>query len=275
MTQLQQIDFTSREVIETLKATVAKGATDAQLAQFIEVCRATGLNPFLKEIWCIAATNTIMTSRDGYLKIANNDPAFDGIESEVVRDDKGQIQKAICTIWRKDRSHPTKCEAWFNEYFKTNSQVWKQYPSAMIMKVAEALALKRSFAINGLVTQEEIGDAPAFAPDAVTVLPPAPKPAPSREAAVAAVKDEIRAFLKDPEPIPTPQIQELKEKLKSLAAVSGRDLDTVTCEIFEVDLGKMNFAKLDKLRTDKQLERVAKANATADLILATLPETII
>ena len=34
---------------------------------------------------------------------------------------------------------------------------WKEYPHAMILKVAEAMALKRAFSISGLVTQEEIG----------------------------------------------------------------------------------------------------------------------
>ena len=35
--------------------------------------------------------------------------------------------------------------------------VWQQFPHAMIVKVAEAMALKRAFSISGLVTQEEIG----------------------------------------------------------------------------------------------------------------------
>lgn len=145
----------SREMIETLKQTVAKGATDAQFKMFVEVCKATGLNPFLKEIWFVPNVG-VMAGRDGYLRVANDHPMFDGMSTTVERDEKGVPIKATCSVWRKDRSHPITCEAFFDEYRKS-SQVWQTYRSAMIGKVAEVLALKRSFSINGVVTEEEIG----------------------------------------------------------------------------------------------------------------------
>jgi hypothetical protein len=122
---------------------------------FIEICRATGLNPFLREVWFVPSVG-IMAGRDGYLAVANRHPMFDGMSTHVDRDDKMAPVKATCTVWRKDRGHPIVCEAYYNEYRK-GGNVWAQYPSAMISKVAEVLALKRSFAINGVVTEEEIG----------------------------------------------------------------------------------------------------------------------
>lgn len=151
------INYDNESVLKTIRETVAKGASPSQFAMFIEVCKSTGLNPFLKEIWFIPKTSTIMASRDGYLRKANESPNFDGMETRVERNDKDIPIKATCTVWRKDRGHPITCEAFYNEY-KKDSPVWKQYPSAMISKVAEVLALKRSFAINGVVTEEEIGD---------------------------------------------------------------------------------------------------------------------
>lgn len=152
--------YEQAEVIAAIKQTVAKGASDAQLRVFLEVCKRTGLDPFLKEVWYVAEKGIIMAARDGYLRVANESPQFDGMETRVVRTENGIPVKAICTVWRKDRNHPIVCEAFYNEYVKS-SPVWKQYPSAMISKVAEVLALKRSFAINGVVTEEEIGqDAP-------------------------------------------------------------------------------------------------------------------
>jgi phage recombination protein Bet len=142
-------------MVETLKQTVCKGATDAQFRMFSEVCKATGLNPFLKEIWYVPNVG-VMAARDGYLRVANSHPQFDGMETRVERDEKNIPIKAICSVWRKDRGHPITCEAFYSEY-KKNSSVWQTYPSAMISKVAEVLALKRSFAINGVVTEEEIG----------------------------------------------------------------------------------------------------------------------
>jgi phage recombination protein Bet len=150
------IDYANREVIDTIKRTVAKGASDAELAQFLEVCKATGLNPFLREVWYVGATKTIMAARDGYLRIANEHPQFDGIESYTIDDPSGDPLKGVCIVYRKDRNHPIKMEAKFKEYNKPKSNVWQQYPSAMIIKVAEVLALKRSFSINGVVTPEEM-----------------------------------------------------------------------------------------------------------------------
>jgi len=149
--------YDQAEVIAAIQQTVCKGSTDAQLRMFIEVCRSTGLNPWLKEIYYVADKGIIMAARDGYLRVANENPNFDGMETRVERDEKGVPVKATCTVWRKDRTHPIICEAWYSEY-KKSGPVWNQYPSAMISKVAEVLALKRSFAINGVVTEEEIGN---------------------------------------------------------------------------------------------------------------------
>ena len=110
----------------------------------------------MKEIWFVPGVG-VMAGRDGYLRVANESPQFDGMETRVERDAKNVPIKATCSVWRKDRSHPITCEAYYNEY-KRSGGVWDKYPSAMISKVAEVLALKRSFSINGVVTEEEIGE---------------------------------------------------------------------------------------------------------------------
>lgn len=148
--------YEQADVIQTIKQTVAKGASDAQLRMFLEVCRSTGLDPFLKEIYFVAEKGLIIAARDGYLRVANENPQFDGMQTTVERDQNKVPIKATCSVWRKDRTHAITCEAYYSEY-KKPGQVWSQYPSAMISKVAEVLALKRSFAINGVVTEEEMG----------------------------------------------------------------------------------------------------------------------
>ncbi len=149
--------YEDEQLLQTIRDTVCKGATPAQFRMFIEVCKSTGLNPFLKEIYYVAEKGIIMAARDGYLRVANENLQFDGMETLVERDDKKVPIKATCRVWRKDRAHPVTCEAYYSEY-KKSSPVWTQYPSAMISKVAEVLALKRSFAINGVVTEEEVGE---------------------------------------------------------------------------------------------------------------------
>ena len=171
-----QLTFSNDE-IETIKKTVAVGASDAELKMFLSIASTYCLNPFLKEIWCIkmGGRAVITTSRDGYLAIANRDKHFRGMVSDVVYSNdnfiktkdgvehsykvgnRGQIVGAYALVYRDDRDFPTYFFAPFKDYYKKGG-TWDIYPHAMIVKVAEAMSLKRSFAISGLVTQEEIGD---------------------------------------------------------------------------------------------------------------------
>ena len=165
----------NKEQIEAIKNTVAVGANNSELQMFLSLAATYNLDPFAREIWFanMGGRNAVITGRDGYLKIANRNPNFDGMASDVVRvgdkfvkdgnnirhlygvENRGTIIGAYAIVYRKDRNTPTYFFAPFREYNK-NSPVWRQYPSAMIQKVAEACALKRAFSISGLVTEEEI-----------------------------------------------------------------------------------------------------------------------
>jgi phage recombination protein Bet len=167
------ITFTEEE-IETIKRTVASEADTDELKMFLHVAKSYGLDPFNKEIffWKVKGKPTIMTSRDGYLKIADRHPQYDGLVSDVVRKndnfkrktegneheyrtERGDIVGAYALVYRKDRNYPVYVFAPFEEY-RADTKVWYQYPSAMILKVAESMALKRSFSVSGLVSREEM-----------------------------------------------------------------------------------------------------------------------
>lgn len=171
-------DYSQRDVIDTIKQTVAKGASDAQLQMFLTLAKTYDLDPFLKEIWCADLGNgmTVITSRDGYLKVAMRDPNYDGIVSETVCEGdafemdpikpsvshkfgakRGPVIGAYSVVFHKNR-RPAICYAPLKEYYRESFKTWQKYPSAMIKKVAEVFALKRQFGISGLVTQEEVGD---------------------------------------------------------------------------------------------------------------------
>lgn len=165
----------TREQIETIKNTVAKGATDSELQMFIHVAEKYGLDPFLKEIYYSNEMHTILSSRDGYLKAAMRDPNFDGLQSMAVfenddfsidaaagtvhhvfgKGDRGKIIGAWAIAFHKQR-RPVIAFASFDEYSK-NSSTWRTYKSAMICKVSESFVLKRQFSLSGLVTIEEVG----------------------------------------------------------------------------------------------------------------------
>jgi phage recombination protein Bet len=173
---------------DLLRKTYAKKLTSDEFQLFLQVAHSTGLNPFLKEIIPTKfiskktgeETLTFITTRDGYLKIAQiqYDVEYEGLISFAVHEnDTFEIDAANYTVkhifavggrgrgkiigaWAKcDRKgrKPQICFVPFDEYYSDYNDIWKKYPSAMIIKVAESFVLKRQFVINGLVTREEMG----------------------------------------------------------------------------------------------------------------------
>ncbi len=178
-------EFT-KEHEELIKKSLPPDAQN-ELNSFLYQCKQYELDPLKKEILLTMRSNkaVIMVTRDGLLKIANRDPHFDGIGGDVVyegdtlakRDNesihitygtehlvfnKEKIKGAFANVYRKDRSKCTTVFVSFKDYFKkstTNTlSIWEQFPNAMILKVAESMALKRAFSLSGLTSQEEIGE---------------------------------------------------------------------------------------------------------------------
>ncbi len=168
----------NKSQMDLIKRTVASSSTDDEFNMFMYLAKTYQLDPMTKEIWFIKykkdAVPIIMTSRDGYLAIANRNPHYQGLISDVVHEndefeklqegvkhkysckDRGKIIGAYALGYRDDRKYPIYIFAHFEEYVKKNSSIWTQYSSAMILKVAEAMMFKRLFSISGLVTKEEI-----------------------------------------------------------------------------------------------------------------------
>lgn len=172
----------NQKQLQVIKDHVAKNATDEELQYFIHLARRYRLDPFLHQIWFVKYPDKkggyhkyIKTARDGYLIIAQRHPDFQGISSMVVKENddfefdmenysikhkfgkgkRGSIVGAWAIVRRKGHM-PYVFFADYDEY-KSEKDIWKNYPSAMIQKVAEENALKRAFEITGLVTEESMG----------------------------------------------------------------------------------------------------------------------
>lgn len=158
--------------IALIKATVAKGTNDNELAFFLSVCNTVGLNPMLKQIWCYKdhKSNLLMfAGKDGFLAIAQRDTRWNGITSAYVcENDNFELDipngRVNHTVKNKDRGgiigayaivKPKGCELATIEWadIKTYDKkqfVWNSHKGDMIMKVAEIHALKKAFGISGL-----------------------------------------------------------------------------------------------------------------------------
>jgi phage recombination protein Bet len=202
------------EMLNTLRNTVAPGLTDSEFALFAEIVKSTGLNPVTKEVWAIKAGGRLqlMTGINGFLRIANSHPMFDGMEVEFDKDGD-RIVAATAKVYRKDRRFPAVATAFMAEYGKP-TPIWKQMPSVMLAKCAKSLAIREAFVqeLGGLYTQEEM---PAeFAPPRATTIP--------QEALIVSEKTgkvigaKVEAKVEQVEAIVDVETGELFEKIEEL-----------------------------------------------------------
>jgi phage recombination protein Bet len=164
----------SREKIELIKQTVAKGATDLELELFLHACKRTGLDPLMKQVYAIKRwSNTdnrevmsFQTGIDGYRLIADRTGKYAGSDepSFMVSAD-GLPEVASVTVTKMVDGVPCKfsASARWGEYVQKNRQnqptsMWLKMPFLMLGKCAEALALRKAFPaeLSGVYTHEEM-----------------------------------------------------------------------------------------------------------------------
>ena len=152
--------------------------TTEMMTAFLVVAADYKLNPLTKEIYAFPAKGGLqcVVSVDGWLKLANVNPQFDGLETEEVRED-GNIIAVTCKVWRKDRSRPTVATEYMCEC-KRNTVPWNQWPIRMLTNKAMIQAIRRAFSFAGILDPDE-GERVAADFDDVTPQP------------IAATKDRI------------------------------------------------------------------------------------
>ena len=140
------------DLIETLKATAFKGqVTDAQMTALIMVANQYGLNPWTKEIYAFPdRQNGIVpvVGVDGWARIINDHPQFDGMDFE--QDD----ESCTCSIYRKDRSHPTRITEYLNEC-RRDTAPWKTHARRMMRHKAMIQCARLAFGYGGIYDQDE------------------------------------------------------------------------------------------------------------------------
>lgn len=144
---------------KTLMRTVIKDerAAPEQIAAFLMVAKEYKLNPLTKEIYAFPDKSggiQPIVSIDGWLKIINSHPQFNGMEFEDNLAENGTIVSITCRMFRKDRQHPTVVTEYMGECSR-NTDPWKKWPARMLRHKTAIQAARYAFGFSGIMEPDE------------------------------------------------------------------------------------------------------------------------
>lgn len=154
----------NNEQMAEIRKIFAPTLTDLEFQNFVGLGKSLGLNPFNREIWAVKYNNqcSIFVGRDGYRKVAQQTAEYDGMISDAIYSndsfevldsipkhtyklsDRGNLVGAYCVVYRKNVKVAYFKFIELKEYVGT-TPIWKSKPATMIIKVAEAQALRGCF----------------------------------------------------------------------------------------------------------------------------------
>lgn len=157
----------------------------ADLITFAMLCKARGLNPYVKDAYLIGYDEkqgdkfvtkwTLIVAIQALQKRAEIHDQYDGTRQGIIVKDKetGAVEECEgalrldnqillggwAEVYRKDRKVPTRARLKLSTY-DTGKSRWGKDPEGMIAKCAEAAALRRAFPsdVGGLYLREEFSD---------------------------------------------------------------------------------------------------------------------
>lgn len=141
-------------------------ATNAEMAVVSSVCAKYDLNPLVSE--CAAFVSggklSVVVMIQGWYRIVNRQPDFDGVEFEDKLDSNGGIIATTCIMYLKNRSRPVRVTEYLSECRQERSDVWKKYPFRMLRHKAYIQCAKMAFGISEVIDDDEASRITANSP---------------------------------------------------------------------------------------------------------------
>lgn len=150
------------KMLATLKQTAFKlregEVSNEQMMALLIVADQYRLNPFTREIYAFPDKNNgvvPVVGVDGWARIINEHPQFDGIEFVDGPAGKDGLPEWIeAVIYRKDREHATRAREYMVEC-KRGTQPWQTHPRRMLRHKAMIQCARIAFSFVGIYDEDE------------------------------------------------------------------------------------------------------------------------
>lgn len=143
-------------IMRTVMPNGGAGVSEEQFFSFVAVANEYGLNPLTKEVYAFPAKGggiQPIVSIDGWLKIINGHPHFNGMTFEDIRE-AGRLVAVKCKIFKKGIDHPVEVVEYLDECFQPKD-TWKKWPSRMLRHKAAIQCGRYAFGLSGIIDPDE------------------------------------------------------------------------------------------------------------------------
>lgn len=274
----ERLPLSRPEDVETLRSTIAKGATDSEMGLFVQVCQRLRLDPFARQIYLVKRPGqaaSIQVSIDGFRVVAERSGQYEGQTKPEWCDEDGVWRDvwlsgkapaaARVGVYRTGFREPLVRVA-RTEAYRQRGPFWDRMADHMIAKVAEALALRAAFPhdLGGVYAPEEMGNMQASEHDEET---PRARVVELGEAPEAKQRSSAKLRRDKPEPATVIEVQALpKATMEQATPVLEKVREVFPNAVVAVDADEqITKAKVDpRSKRGVLLRSAAQAGATLE-----------
>ena len=157
------VGVSEEEITDVVKGMIvsAKGqhgslATNAELTVVSGICAQYDLNPLTREAHAFISGGklSVVIGIDGWLKIMNRQPNFNGIEYEYEFDGK-ELVSITTKIHIKGRDFPTCVTEYMDECYQPRSPAWQKFKKRMLRNKSTGQCIRVAFGISEVIDDDE------------------------------------------------------------------------------------------------------------------------